>query len=179
MNSREIRPGVFSVGAVDWDRRIFDELIPLPEGTSYNSYLVKGSTATALIDTVDPTKEVELLSHLDELKVDRIDYLIANHAEQDHSGVIPRILIRYPSAKVITTPRGKELLMLLLRIPEERIATVQDRETLSLGDRTLEFIHAPWVHWPETMLTYLREERVLFTCDLFGSHFATSDLRGR
>ena len=175
MNSREIRPGVFPAGAVDWDRRIFDELIPLPEGTSYNSYLVKGSTGTALVDTVDPTKEEELLSHLDEVGVDRIDYLIANHAEQDHSGVIPRILSRYPSARVITTPRGKELLVFLLRIPEERITTVQDRETLSLGDRTLEFIHAPWVHWPETMLTYLREERILFTCDLFGSHFATAD----
>jgi len=175
MNSREIRPGVFPAGAVDWDRRIFDELIPLPEGTSYNSYLVKGSTGTALVDTVDPTKEEELLSHLDEVGVDRIDYLIANHAEQDHSGVIPRILSRYPSARVITTPRGKELLVFLLRIPEERITTVQDRETLSLGDRTLEFIHAPWVHWPETMLTYLREERILFTCDLFGSHFATAE----
>jgi flavorubredoxin len=176
MNSREIRPGVLSVGAIDWDRRIFDELIPLPEGTSYNSYLVKGSTGTALIDTVDPTKEGELFAHLDELKVDRIDHLIANHAEQDHSGVIPRILSRYPSARVITTPKGKELLVSLLHIPGEKIATVQDRETLSLGDRTLEFIHAPWVHWPETMLTYLREERILFTCDLFGSHYATGDL---
>jgi flavorubredoxin len=176
MHSREIRPGVLSVGAIDWDRRIFDELIPLPEGTSYNSYLVRGSTGTALIDTVDPTKEGELLSHLDELRVDRIDYLIANHAEQDHSGVIPRILSRYPSARVITTPRGKELLMALLHIPGERITIVQDRESLSLGDRTLEFIHAPWVHWPETMLTYLREERILFTCDLFGSHYATGDI---
>jgi len=175
VNSREIRPGVSSVGAIDWDRRIFDELIPLPEGTSYNSYLVRGSTGTALIDTVDPTKEGELFAHLDELKVDRIDYLIANHAEQDHSGVIPRILSRYPSARVITTPKGKELLVSLLHIPGEKITTVQDRETLSLGDRTLEFIHAPWVHWPETMLTYLREERILFTCDLFGSHYATGD----
>jgi flavorubredoxin len=176
MNSREIRPGVFSVGAIDRDRRIFDELIPLPEGTSYNSFLVKGSTRTALIDTVDPSKEGELLSHLDELKVDRIDYLVSNHAEQDHSGAISRILSRYPSARVITTPRGKELLMPFLHLPDEKITTVQDRETLSLGDRTLEFIHAPWVHWPETMLTYLREERILFTCDLFGSHYATNEL---
>ncbi|MDD1662912.1 MAG: FprA family A-type flavoprotein [Methanomicrobiales archaeon] len=175
MGPKEIQAGVFSVGAIDWDRRIFDELIPLPDGTSYNSYLVRGSTGIALIDTVDPTKEGELLSHLDELKVDRIDYLISNHAEQDHSGVIPRILSRYPSAQVVTTPRGKDLLRPLLHIPDEKITAVQDRETLSLGDRTLEFIHAPWVHWPETMLTYLREERILFTCDLFGSHYATGD----
>ena len=172
---REIRTGVIPVGAIDWDRRIFDELIPLPEGTTYNAYLVRGGGKTALIDTVDPTKEGELFSNLDELKVDRIDYLVANHAEQDHSGVIPRVLARYPTAQVVTTQRGKELLVSLLHIPEERITTVQDRETLSLGDRTLEFIHAPWVHWPETMLTYLREERVLFTCDLFGSHFATAE----
>jgi flavorubredoxin len=175
VDSHEIKPGVVSVGAVDWDRRIFDELIPLPKGTSYNSYLVRGSTGTALIDTVDPAKEGELLSHLDELKVDCIDYLISNHAEQDHSGVIPRILFRYPTARVITTPRGRDLLRPLLHIPDERIITVQDRETLSLGDRTLEFIHAPWVHWPETMLTYLREERIIFTCDLFGSHYASGE----
>ena len=172
MNSLEIRPGVLSVGAIDRDRRIFDELIPLPEGTSYNSFLVKGSTGTALIDTVDPSKAEVLLANLDALDLDRLDYIVANHAEQDHSGVIPRILSRYPSAQVITTPRGKELLIPLLHLPDEKITTVRDRETLSLGDRTLEFIHAPWVHWPETMLTYLQEEHILFTCDLFGSHYA-------
>jgi flavorubredoxin len=176
MGIREIRPGVIPVGAIDWDRRIFDELIPLPEGTTYNAYLVKGSGATALIDTVDPTKERILHANLDELGVDRIDYLVSNHAEQDHSGAIPGILSRYPEARVVTTPRGKELLKIHLHIPEERFITVQDRETLSLGDRTLEFIHAPWVHWPETMLTHLREERILFTCDLFGSHYATDEL---
>jgi flavorubredoxin len=173
---REIRPGVIPVGALDWDRRIFDELIPLPEGTSYNAYVVKGSTGTALIDTVDPTKLEILLGNLGELGLDRLDYIVANHAEQDHSGVIPRILSRYPSARAITTPKGKEFLKLLLHVPDEKIQAVQDRETLSLGDRTLEFIHTPWVHWPETMLTWLREDRILFTCDLFGSHYATDEL---
>jgi flavorubredoxin len=173
---REIRPGVFPVGATDRDRRLFDELIPLPEGTSYNAYIVKGSTGTALIDTVDPTKEEVLLANLDGLRLDRLDYLVANHAEQDHSGVIPRVLDRYPSAQVVTTQKGKDLLKALLHVPDERIRAVGDRETISLGDRTLEFIHAPWVHWPETMLTYLREERVLFSCDLFGSHVATDEL---
>ncbi|HMA04915.1 MAG TPA: FprA family A-type flavoprotein [Methanomicrobiales archaeon] len=175
MNSREIRPGVLAVGVVDWDRRIFDELIPTPEGTTYNSFLVKGSAKTVLIDTVDPSKEGILHANLDELGVDRIDYLVSNHTEQDHSGSIPSILSRFPSAQVVATPRGKELLKLHLHIPDERIVTVEDRETLSLGDRTLEFIHAPWVHWPETMFTYLREDRILFTCDLFGSHYATDE----
>ena len=176
MKTRELQGGVFWVGAVDWDRRLFDELIPLPDGTSYNAYLVKGSEKTALIDTVDPTMASVLKNNLNQLNAKNIDYVIVNHAEQDHSGTLPQILKQYPHAKVVATPKCKSLLMDLLLIPEDKIMTVEDRETLSLGNKTLEFIHAPWVHWPETMLTYLREDKILFTCDLFGSHFATSDL---
>ena len=176
MKPRKLKTNVYWVGAVDWDRRLFDELIPLPDGTSYNAYLIKGSEKTALIDTVDPTMTNFLTSNLQLLKVKNIDYIIANHAEQDHSGALPQILKLYPNAKVIATPKCKDLLMELLLIPEDKIVTVEDGETLPLGDKTLEFIHAPWVHWPETMLTYLREDKILFTCDLFGSHLATSDL---
>ncbi|OIP26754.1 MAG: MBL fold hydrolase [Chloroflexi bacterium CG_4_10_14_0_8_um_filter_46_9] len=176
MKPRKIRSGVYWVGAIDWDRRLFDELIPLPDGTSYNSYLIKGSEKTALIDTVDPSMESVLLNRLKQAGVKNIDYVIANHAEQDHSGTIPPVLEKYPTAKVVTTPRGKDMLIGLLLIPEDKFITVSDGETLSLGDKTLEFIHAPWVHWPETMLTYLREDKVLFPCDLFGSHLATTDL---
>jgi len=176
MKAREIRPGIYWVGAIDWDRRLFDELIPLPDGTSYNSYLIQGSEKTALVDAVDPPMEHVLISRLDDLAVKQIDYLIANHAEQDHSGSIPAVLAKYPMANVICSPRCKGLLIDLLHVPEDRIATVGDKESLSLGHRTLEFIHAAWVHWPETMLTYLREEEILFPCDLFGSHLATSDL---
>jgi len=176
MKPREIKPKVHSVGAIDWDRRLFDELIPLPDGTSYNSYLIQGSEKTALVDTVDPTMKDVLVSHLEQLAVANIDYVIANHAEQDHSGAIPQVLEKYPNAKVVTTPKGKSMLMDLLLIPDDGFIAVSDGETLSLGDRTLEFIHAPWVHWPETMLTYLREDKVLFPCDLFGSHLATTDL---
>jgi flavorubredoxin len=176
MKPRKLKADVYWVGAVDWDRRLFDELIPLPDGTSYNAYLIKGSEKTALIDTVDPTMAGVLTNNLNQLDVKNIDYVIANHAEQDHSGTLPQILKLYPNAKVVATPKCKSLLMNLLLIPENKIMTVEDRETLSLGDETLEFIHAPWVHWPETMLTYLREDKILFTCDLFGSHFATSNL---
>jgi flavorubredoxin len=176
MKAREIKRGIYWVGAIDWDRRLFDELIPLPDGTSYNSYLIKGSEKTALIDAVDPTMEHVLMTRLDDLAIKQIDYLVANHAEQDHSGSIPAVLAKYPMAKVICTPKCKGLLMDLLQVPEDRITTVDDKGTISLGDRTLEFIHAAWVHWPETMLTYLGEEKILFPCDLFGSHLATSDL---
>jgi len=173
---RHLKPKIYSVGAIDWDRRLFDELIPLPDGTSYNSYLIKGSEKTVLIDTVDPTMTDVLIENLKQLEIKVIDYVIANHAEQDHSGSLPQILDIYPNAKVVCTPKCKPMLMDLLSIPENKIITVNDGEALSLGDRTLEFIHAPWVHWPETMLTYLREDGILFTCDLFGSHLATSDL---
>jgi flavorubredoxin len=176
MVSREITPGIFWVGAIDWDRRLFDELIPLPNGTSYNAYLIKGSEKTALIDTVDPTKEYELISNLVKLRVERIDYVIVNHAEQDHSGSLPMILEFYPDAVIVTNEKCRDLLVGLLHLPPERFRVIGDRETLSLGDRTLEFLMTPWTHWPETQLTFLQEERILFPCDLFGSHIATSDL---
>jgi flavorubredoxin len=174
MKIRRIRDQVYWMGAVDWDRRLFDSLIPLPDGTSYNAYLVQGSERTVLLDTVDPTMTDVLMFRLE--SVPHIDYVVAHHAEQDHSGAIPRVLEKYEDARVIATPKGKGMLVDLLSIPEERVVTVKDGETLSLGDRTLEFIHTPWVHWPETMVTYLREEQMLFSCDFFGSHLATTDL---
>ncbi len=176
MRARKVTDRVMWVGSVDWDRQIFDELIPLPDGTSYNAYLVTGSEKTVLIDTVDPTKTGEWCGLLDALELSRVDYIVASHAEQDHSGSIPFALERFADAKLVCTPKARGMLVDLLQIDEGRIVTVTDGETLSLGDLTLEFIHAPWVHWPETMLTYLRERKVLFPCDLFGSHLATSEL---
>ncbi len=176
MRPREIRPGIYQVGAIDWDRRLFDALVPLPDGTSYNSYLVKGSRKTALIDTVDSLMTDVLVNHLDKLGIKRIDYIVAHHAEQDHSGSIPRIIEKYPQVKIVTSPKCKGMLIDLLTVPEEKFVTVDDRETLSLGDKTLEFIRTPWVHWPDTMVTYLKEDKILFTCDFFGSHIAGSDL---
>jgi flavorubredoxin len=176
MGIREIKHNIYSVGVIDWNRRLFDELIPLPDGTSYNAYLIKGSEKTALIDTVDPAKENELVKNLTRLNVKNIDYVISHHAEQDHSGAIPKILNLYPTAKVVTNAKCKSVLMELLLIPEDKFITVNDRETISLGDKTLEFIFTPWVHWPETLVTYLKEDKIIFTCDFFGSHIATSDL---
>jgi len=136
MTVKKIKKDIHWVGAIDWDRRLFDELIPLPEGTSYNAYLIKGQKKTALIDTVDPTKEDDLLDNLDDLEIEQLDYIVK----------------------------------------EDRIITVNDNDTLSLGGKTLRFIFAPWVHWPETMLTYLEEDKILFSCDLFGAHLAESNL---
>lgn len=176
MNSREIKSGIYAVGAIDWDRRLFDSLISLPDGTSYNSYLVKGTEKTALIDSVDPKMSDALMSNLDEMGIKKIDYIIAHHGEQDHSGSIPLVLQKYPQAKVVVTPRCKTILMDLLMIAGDSFITVDDHATISLGGKTLEFVHVPWVHWPETMVTYLKEDKMLFSCDFLGSHLATSDL---
>jgi flavorubredoxin len=173
---RELKKDIYCVGAIDWDRRLFDSLIPLPDGTSYNSYLIKGSEKTALIDTVDPPMKDVLFSNLEQLGIKNIDYVIFNHAEPDHSGSIREVLAQYPEATAVCTPKCKTMLMDRFMVPENKFKTVEDKETISLGNRTLEFIHAPWVHWPETMLTYLREEKILFPCDFFGSHLAITDI---
>ena len=176
MTVKKIKKDVYWVGAIDWDRRLFDELIPLPEGTSYNAYLIKGQEKTALIDTVDPTKEDDLLDNLDDLGIEHLDYIVVNHAEQDHSGAIPLMLELYSEAKIVTNQKCKKMLMEHLLIKEDKIITINDNDTLSLGGKTLKFIFAPWVHWPETMLTYLEEDKILFSCDLFGAHIAESNL---
>lgn len=174
MKPRKIKDKIYWMGYVDWDTRLFDALIPLPDGTSYNAFLIEGSKKTVLIDTVESQFAGDLMTQLD--NVPKLDYVVSLHAEQDHSGSIPRVLARYPNAKLITSPKAKGMLMDLLCIPEETFITVSDGENLSLGDKTLEFIHTPWVHWPETMVAYLKEDKILFSCDFFGSHIASTEL---
>lgn len=174
MKPRKLAENVYWLGVLDWNRRLFDALIPLPDGTTYNAYLVQGSEKTALLDTVDPASTDVLMEQLEE--VPRLDVVVSHHAEQDHSGALPAVLEKYPQAQLFCTPKAKGMLMDLLGIAEARITTVEDGETLSLGDKTLKFIYTPWVHWPETMVTYLEENLILFSCDFFGSHLATTGL---
>src|SRR4030042_2238508 len=117
----ELAPGIRWVGAEDWHRRVFDALMPLPYGTSYNSYLGTGSEKVALIDTVNPVFEQELLAKVSSIvPVERIDYLIMNHAEPDHAGNIPRVLDAAPNARLLTTAKGADLAEALYRVPENR-----------------------------------------------------------
>ena len=173
---RQIKPNVYAVGAIDWDARLFDRLIPLPDGTSYNAYVVQGNEKTALVDTADPSKTEVLLNNILKIGINKLDYIIAHHGEQDHSGSLPDVLLMYPDAKVVTNPKCKGMLTDLLGIEDDKFITVEDGQSVSLGDKTLEFIYLPWVHWPETMGTYLKEDKILFSCDFFGSHMATSSL---
>lgn len=176
MALRKITDGVFSVGAIDWDRRLFDSLIPLPLGTSYNAYLIQGQNKTALLDSVEPTLAHELFANLDELGVRTIDYVVCHHAEQDHSGTIPAVLEHYPGSRVVTNQKCADLLASHLRVPLAMCDIIADGGVLELGGKSLQFVYAPWVHWPETMFSFLREDKILFTCDFFGSHFATGTL---
>jgi len=173
---RTLKPDIHNVGVIDWDRRLFDELIPVPDGTTYNAYLIKGSQKTALLDTVDTGKTDGLVSHLVSAGVDNIDYIVSHHAEQDHSGAIPDLLLIYPQAKVVTNAKCKKTLQDLLHIEDSHFLVIADGETLSLGNKTLQFMDLPWVHWPETFGTYLQEDRIMFTCDFFGAHLAGSSL---
>ena len=152
---------------------MFDSLIPLPHGTTYNAYLVRGKNKTALIDTVNPGFEGELAEKLGQL-IDPadLDYLVMNHAEPDHAGSIPHVMKMNEKVTLVTTKKGAKIAGSYFGVPEERIEIVGEGDTIDLGGKTLRFIEAPWLHWPETMFTYLPENRVLFPCDFFGSHTA-------
>ena len=176
MRFQEIKNNVFFCGLNDRNRKIFDELIPLENGTSYNSYLIKGSGKTAIIDTMYKPLSNEYLKNLDENGIEKIDYIIANHGEQDHTGVLPEMIKKYPDAKIVTNPTCKGNLISMLFIPEDKIITVSNEEELSLGDKTLKFIFAPNVHWPDTMFTYIKEDNLLFTCDFLGAHYTFDDI---
>lgn len=172
-NVVEISESVYWVGIRDWNRRLFDALIPLPKGTTYNAYLIVGESKKALIDTVNPGFEKELEEKISKVvNPADIDYVIMNHAEPDHAGAIPDIMSINRKAKLITTSKGAKMAQTFYKVPEERIQVVHDQETIDLGGKTLRFIEAPMLHWPETMFTYLIENKILFPCDFFGSHVA-------
>jgi flavorubredoxin len=169
----EISEGVSWVGVRDWNRRMFDALIPLPQGTTYNAYLVQGNDKTALIDTVNPGFEHELADKVNQMtNLADLDYLVMNHAEPDHAGAIPYVMEASKDAQLIATEKGAKMAQVYYKVPERRMTVVRDGQTIDLGGKTLKFIEAPWLHWPETMFTYLVENKVLFPCDFLGSHTA-------
>lgn len=169
----EISEDVYLVGVRDWNRRIFDALIPLPQGTSYNSYVVRGIDKTALIDTVGPGFESELQDRVAKVAdFTRLDYLIMNHAEPDHSAAIPYVMQASSSAVLMATAKGAKVAQDYYKVPESRIRVVKDGEQIELGGKTLRFIEAPLLHWPETMFTYVEESGLLFPCDFLGAHTA-------
>lgn len=172
---KEIIDGVFYCGIHDKTRKIFDQLVPLPQGTTYNSYLVRGSEKSALIDTMYQKFGGEYVDMIVASGV-KLDYIVSNHAEPDHSGMIPKLLELFPDAAVYCSSKCSENLQNMLHIDAARLHVVADGEELSLGGRTLKFYLTPWVHWPDTMFTHLVEDNLLFTCDFFGAHYTKNEV---
>lgn len=161
---------VYWVGVNDSETKFFEGIWDIPEGVSYNSYIVKGSEKTALIDSVLGKFEEEHFEKIGRLvNLSEIDYLIINHMEPDHTGALPKLFEKASQAQVILTPIALNMLKNFYHIEPKILLVRGDDVRIDLGGKTLRFIQTPWLHWPETMCTYLMEERILFSCDAFGS----------
>lgn len=169
MNIREIKPGILYSGVNDRVIDRFEALWPVPNGVSYNSYIVRGTEKTALIDTVEVGTLPDFLRGLSQLLAGKkIDYIVVNHMEPDHSGSIPMILSSFPESKVVGNKQTLGMLKGFYNIEDSRLLEINDGSTLGLGGKTLRFFLTPMVHWPETMMTYVEEDSVLFSGDAFG-----------
>jgi flavorubredoxin len=161
---------IYWVGVNDVQTPLFEDLWNIPEGVSYNSYLIKGSEKTALIDCVNEKKSQEHFSKISQLTdISKLDYLVINHMEQDHTGAIPELLKQAPNIKLVYTPIAKSIFVKFYHMDPPAVLAKGDDMTISLGDKTIRFIQTPWLHWPETMSTYLPEANTLFCCDAFGA----------
>lgn len=170
MNIREIIPGVSYVGVNDRTTHLFEAMWPLPYGVSYNSYLVEGADKVALIDTVEASETSSLLDNIRSAAHGRnIDYLVVNHMEPDHSGSIPMVLQAYPGLKIVGNRQTMAMIKGFYKLDNpDNLLEICDGDEIDLGGKTLRFVITPMVHWPETMMTWVAEDRVLFTGDAFG-----------
>ena len=173
MSPVELKNKIYWVGAVDYNVRDFHGYVT-PHGTTYNAYLILDEKIT-LVDTVKKGFAQDLLDHIGEL-IDpaKIDYLVVNHVEMDHSGATSDVLKAAKNAKIFCSQKGKEGLMKHYQIQDRDFNVVKTLDTLSLGGRTLKFISAPMIHWPDSMFTYCMEDEVLLPNDAFGQHLAHS-----
>lgn len=171
MNIRKILPGIHYAGVNDRTTTLFEALWPLNFGVSYNSYIVCGSEKTALIDTVHIDEVREFCANIDQiLDGKKLDYLVVNHMEPDHSGSIPEIVHRFPEVRIVGNVQTIQMIKGFYHVDDDdRYLTIKDGETLSLGGKTLRFYLTPMVHWPETMMTYVDEDALLFSGDAFGT----------
>lgn len=172
MKSLKLKDDVYWVGMQDPDLKVFDIVMETKYGTSYNSYLVKGSDKIAIFETVKLKFVDEYIDKLNEvIDPSSIDYIIVDHTEPDHAGSIEKLLSLAKNAKVVGSRQAIDFLKEIVNRTFESIV-VKHGDTLSLGNKTLQFISAPFLHWPDSIYTYLVEDRILFTCDSFGSHYS-------
>jgi flavorubredoxin len=177
MKSLEVKKDIYWVGALDPDLRIFDIIMYTPYGTTYNSYVVKGSEKVAIFETVKEQFFDEYLQRLQSLDIDitKIDYIIVDHTEPDHAGSVAKLLELSPNAKVVGSTPALKFMKKIANKDFESIV-VNDGDSLSLGNKTLKFVAAPFLHWPDSIYTYVEEDKVLITCDSFGTHYCTNNI---
>ena len=171
-NALQISESVHWIGALDPTLRTFDIILKTANGTTYNAYLVRGSEGVAVIDTVKEEFSDAFFSRLESVaRYDEIKVIVLNHLEPDHSGALPELMRRAPQAQVLISKKAPVMLKALLKGKDFIFKTVTTGDHISLGDRTLSFLHTPFLHWPDTQCTYLEEEQILFSGDIFGCHF--------
>jgi len=170
MDGLKIKDDIYWVGALDPEMRIFDLIFRTDNGTTYNSYLIKDEK-TALIDTVKEPFTTEFISRINsQVDLADIDYIIVSHTEPDHTGALPELLKHACNAKIIASKAGGHLLKDILNAPFN-LSTIDECPDIDLGTCKLKFFPAPYLHWPDTVFTYLDKEKILFTCDAFGAHY--------
>jgi flavorubredoxin len=165
------------VGALDPHLRIFDIILKTANGTSYNAYVVRGSEGVAVVDTVKENYAGDFFARLEQVaEYAEIKAIILNHLEPDHAGALPELMKRAPGARLYISFKAQGMLKALLNRDELAYTPVDTDDAISLGDRTLRFLHTPFLHWPDTQCAFLEEEGILFSGDVFGCHFCDARL---
>ncbi len=174
MKSVQISENIYWVGAIDWDIRDFHGY-STNRGTTYNAFLIIDEKIT-LIDTVKATMKEEFYSRLtDIVKPEQIDYIVVNHVEMDHSGILPEVIEKVKPEKIICSKMGKKALLDHFHQPEWPYEIAVPGEDISIGKKTLSFLETRMLHWPDSMFTYVKEDKILFSSDAFGQHLASSE----
>jgi len=172
-----LAPGVFWIGALDPQLRVFDVILKTANGTTYNAYCVRGETGVAVIDTVKAEFADTFFERLEQVaRYDEITVIVLNHLEPDHTGALPELMRRAPNARLIISVKAQTMLKGLLKSEDLAYTPVDTGDTVELGGRTLAFLNTPFLHWPDTQCTYLNEEAMLFSGDVFGCHFCDDRL---
>jgi len=172
-----LAPGVFWIGALDPQLRVFDVILKTANGTTYNAYCVRGETGVAVIDTVKAEFADTFFERLEQVaRYDEITVIVLNHLEPDHTGALPELMRRAPNARLIISVKAQTMLKGLLKSEDLAYTPVDTGDTMELGGRTLAFLNTPFLHWPDTQCTYLNEEAMLFSGDVFGCHFCDDRL---
>lgn len=176
MKTLQLKENLYYVGVVDHDLKVFDSIMPLQWGTSYNSYLLKTEAGAVLFEGSKALFEEEYFANIESiLPLSEIKYIMVAHTEPDHSGAIKALLEKNPDITIIASPAATNNLKNIIRKPFKSVTAIAGKE-MKIGQYTLQFVSGLFLHWPDVMFTYIKEEKALVTCDGFGAHFAFDDI---